>query len=150
MQLQLFSTQDLGFLIKCWMLIYKLCKQLKFIRTAYQIIIQWSNKKEYKEHTSHIKRRVLCHFNQFSRPHDPWQPCQNFGFSSTPKWQWQNFLFSADRVFLWDIWLRVRPSHYSCRCFRTFYAHYPCKCFIISYTEIHNLSKAWVGNLKLW
>ena len=42
---------------------------------------------------SKSKSHLLCHFDQFGRPRDPWQPCRNFGFGKTPKWPWQHVFF---------------------------------------------------------
>ena len=49
------------------------------------------------------ENQLLCHFNQFGRPCDPWQCCWNFGFGKMPKWPWQHIFFGTKGRFLWDI-----------------------------------------------
>ena len=46
-------------------------------------------------HVYGIVTASTCHFDQFGRPRDPWQPCRNFGFGKTPKWPWQHVFFGT-------------------------------------------------------
>ena len=64
------------------------------------------HEKNYWESSKLANSKILCHFDQFGRPRDPWQPCRNFGFGKTPKWPWQHVFFGTYGRFLkilWDI-----------------------------------------------
>ena len=53
--------------------------------------------------------RVLCHFNQLSRSHDD-SPAKIW-FQQHATTAVTAYFFSADRIFLWNIWLRFHAEY---------------------------------------
>ena len=106
-----FPLRILVFLIKYWMLMHKLCKQLKFIRIPiFQIVIQLSKQEKNTRNTPAILKWEYCAISINSAGHMTHDSPAKIWFHQHATTAVTAYFFSADRIFLWNIWLRFHAA----------------------------------------